>query len=287
MRFVVEACFSLWARCQRKVSPHCVEIGPFCPEKTDGSVPPQPLLKVNVDQQVGVLPTLTEDSTVNLRIPTGAVLAVTLMGATAVQAAAPGYTTADVNFRTGPDIDYPSVGVIPEGDDVYVEGCLRDESWCDVRWDGDRGWVYSEYLAFDYRGETVLLPDIGPSVLSIPFIAFAAANYWDRHYVGRPWYKDRRRWYNFKVRPRAGWRTPPRGARQRGWWRKNYRVPRGMRAAPTRNWRRPARIERRREIRQNRRENRRQVREERRENRRQIRSERRERRQDRRERRRP
>ena len=260
----------------------------------DGSASPQPLPKVYVDQQIGFSPVVMEEFTVNIRIPTGALLAFALIGATAAQAAAPGYTTADVNFRTGPDVEYPSVGVIPEGDDIYVEGCLRDESWCDVRWDGERGWVYSEYLAFDHRGETVLLPDIGPSVLSIPFIAFAAANYWDRHYVGRPWYKERRRWYNYKRRPRAGWRAPPRGARKQGWWRNEYRAPRGMKAPPRRGWKRPARAERRRNVRQNqrdvrgeRRENRRDARGERRENRREIRSERREQRQDRRERRRP
>lgn len=220
----------------------------------------------------------------NTRTVTAAFLAFAVIGATAAQAAAPGYTTAHVNLRTGPDIDFPAIDVIPEGDDVYVEGCLNDESWCDVRWDGARGWVYSEYLAFDYRGETVLLPDIGPSVLSIPFIAFAAAKYWDRHYVGRPWYKNRQRWFNFKVRPRAGWRAPPAGPRRRGWWRDNYRVPRGMWAPPARDWRRPARVERRRELREERRENRRDAREERRENRRELRQERRE---DRRDRRRP
>lgn len=215
----------------------------------------------------------------NKRTFTTALLAFAVIGATAAQAAAPGYTTADVNIRTGPDVDFPSIDVIPEGDDIDVVGCLRDESWCDVAWDGARGWVYSEYLAFDHRGETVLLPDIGPSVLSIPLIAFAAANYWDRHYIGRPWYKDRRRWYTFKVRPRAGWRRPPAGPRRRGWWRNEYRVPRGMRAAPARNWRRPARVERRREIRRDRRENRRDARQDRRENRREGRQERRERRQ--------
>lgn len=181
-----------------------------------------------------------------------ALMAFALLGATAAHAGAPGYTTADVNFRTGPDIDFPSVGVIPEGDDVFVVGCLRDESWCDVRWDGDRGWVYSEYLAFEYRGETVLLPDVGPEVFSIPIIAFAVASYWDRHYVGRPWYRKRDHWYNFRVRPRRGWRAPPRGQRTRGWWRKAYRTPHGMKAPPRQNWVRPHRDERRNRIQRNR-----------------------------------
>lgn len=167
-------------------------------------------------------------------------MALALISATGAHAAASGYTTVDLNLRTGPDTGFPVVDVIPEGDEVYVKGCLRDESWCDVRWDGTRGWVYSEYIAFDYRGDYALLPDIGLSAFSIPIIAFAASDYWRRHYVGRPWYRDRYRWYRYKVRPRRGWFAPPRGIRKRGWWRKNYRAPRGVRAAPyVRRWDRP------------------------------------------------
>lgn len=192
-----------------------------------------------------------------IRILAGAALALATFGATAAaQAASPGYTTANVNMRTGPDTEFPSVGVIPEGDDIYVEGCLRDESWCDVRWDGDRGWVYSEYIAFDYRGETTYLPDAGLSVFGIPVISFTADTYWRRHYVGRPWYKNRDRWFGYKWRPRKGWRAPPKGPRKRGWWRKGYDAPKGMRAPPDRGWKRP-RHEGRRDRRDDRRDDRR------------------------------
>jgi uncharacterized protein YraI len=176
---------------------------------------------------------------VRLRILAGAALAVAVLGATAAQAAAPGYTTANVNMRTGPDTDFPSVGVIPEGDDVFVEGCLRDESWCDVRWEGNRGWVFSEYLAFDYHGEETPLPDVGLSVFGIPIVGFVASDYWGRYYVGRPWYKDRNRWFAFKPRPRVGWHAPPHGPRKAGWWRQGYHAPSGMHAPPPRGWKRP------------------------------------------------
>ena len=149
----------------------------------------------------------------------GAVLALTTMGAATVQAA-PGFSTANVNIRTGPDIDFPSMGVIPEGEPVEIRGCLRDESWCDVSWDGGRGWVYSEYLAFEDRGEYVALPDVGPAAYRVPFITFTAGDYWDRYYRGRPWYRDRARWVEFRWRPRPGWHAPPPGPRKRGWWRR-------------------------------------------------------------------
>ncbi|WP_082072993.1 SH3 domain-containing protein [Hyphomicrobium sp. 99] len=152
--------------------------------------------------------------------------------------AAPGYATANVNLRAGPDIDYPSVGIIPDSDPVDVRGCLRDESWCDVIWAGNRGWVYSEYLALDYRGEPRPLPDYGVAAFGIPIIAFSAAEYWNHYYVGRPWYGDRARWFAYTPRPRPGWHAPPPGPRQPGWWRGGgYRPPQGMQPPPDRGWR--------------------------------------------------
>lgn len=182
----------------------------------------------------------------------GAIAGLTVMGIAAAHAA-PGFSTANVNMRTGPDTDFPAVDVIPEGEPVDIRGCLRDESWCDVIWAGNRGWVYSEYLAFEQRGEYVPLPDVGPAAFSIPIIAFAARDYWDRHYVGRPWYRDRARWYSYKVRPRAGWRAPPPGRRNPGWWRSGYRAPPGLKPPPN-HWRR---MERRHDRRDDRRDDRR------------------------------
>ncbi|MFA5899282.1 MAG: SH3 domain-containing protein [Hyphomicrobium sp.] len=211
-------------------------------------------------------------------------LAVAALATTAgltVANAEPGYTTANVNMRTGPDIDFPSIGVIPEGDDIYVEGCLRDESWCDVRWGPDRGWVYSEYLAFDYRGQTASLLDLGLGVFRIPIVTFTARDYWGRYYVGRPWYNDRARWYGFQVRPRVGWHAPPPGPRNAGWWRKGYNAPRGMRPPPDRGWRRPAHVERR-DFRRDNRGDRRDDRGDRRDDRRDDRGDRRDDRHDRR-----
>ena len=182
--------------------------------------------------------------TMKLRALFAAAALATVFGSAAAHAE-PGYATANVNMRTGPDIDFPSIGVIPEGEPIHVAGCLRDESWCDVRWGPDRGWVYSEYIAFAYRGSMVPLPDYGPAYFSIPFVTFAVRDYWDRYYVGRPWYRDRSRWYSYSWRPRRDWHAPPPGPRTPGWWRRGYVAPPGMRPPPDRGWRRPERIERR------------------------------------------
>ena len=153
--------------------------------------------------------------------------------------AEPAFSTADVNMRAGPDVEFPPVAVIPEGEPVYIKGCLRDELWCDVVWEDDRGWVYSEYLALDYRGELMPLPDVGLVEFRIPIISFAATDYWGRYYVGRPWYRDRDRWFSYRIRSRQGWHAPPPGPRRPGWWRSGYHAPSGMRPPPDRGWRRP------------------------------------------------
>ena len=178
-----------------------------------------------------------------MRTLAAAVLAVAALGVAAAHAE-PGYSTANVNMRTGPDTDFPSVGVIPEGEPIYVEGCLQDESWCDVRWADNRGWVYSEYIGFDRRGETVFLPDVGIAAFGIPVVTFVAADYWGRWYRGRPWYAEHARWEAFGWHPRPGWHAPPPGVRKAGWWRAGYVAPHGM-VAPPEHWRRVERHERR------------------------------------------
>jgi len=51
----------------------------------------------------------------NIRTLITALAAIATLGVAAAQAE-PGYSTANVNMRTGPDIEFPSVGVIPEGE---------------------------------------------------------------------------------------------------------------------------------------------------------------------------
>lgn len=170
----------------------------------------------------------------------GAVVAFAAMGIAAAQAA-PGYSTVNLNLRTGPDTEFPRVDTIPEGDPIEILGCLRDESWCDIVWAGNRGWVYSEYIAVDHRGDYVPLPDLGLSAFRIPVVRFAASDYWGRHYVGRPWYAERNRWYGYKPRARKGWRAPPSGKRTPGWWRSGYQAPKGLKPPSERGWKRPDR----------------------------------------------
>lgn len=57
-----------------------------------------------------------------------------------------GYSTANVNQRTGPSVGYPVIQVIPANARVRIYGCLTGVTWCDTSFAGRRGWVSSRYL---------------------------------------------------------------------------------------------------------------------------------------------
>ena len=92
--------------------------------------------------------------------------------------------TQNVHVRAGPDVGYPSLDVARAGDDIYVYGCLRYEPWCDVDYDGLRGWISSHYLAF-YDGGYRYVGQQAVYRMRAPVITFSISNYWDRHYRGR------------------------------------------------------------------------------------------------------
>ena len=112
----------------------------------------------------------------------------------AAASAAEGYATANVNMRSGPSTRYPAVTVIPAGTPVEIHGCLSDVFWCDVSFYNGRGWVSGNYVQVDYRQERVLIEPDYYGGLGIPTVTFEIGNYWDRHYRGRNFYRDRDRY---------------------------------------------------------------------------------------------
>lgn len=153
-----------------------------------------------------------------------------LLGAAALLAASlmPGVASADravatanVNLRAGPSTGYPAVDVVPFGKDVRVHGCLRARSWCDVSVYGLRGWMSSNYLAFERRGRRYT-GETAVRYIEAPVITFQVGDYWDRHYRARPFYRERARWERRRdlydvapPPPRREWRE--RRQRDRDW----------------------------------------------------------------------
>ncbi|MEN3950236.1 SH3 domain-containing protein [Iodidimonas sp. SYSU 1G8] len=107
--------------------------------------------------------------------------------------ALPGYTTARVQVKAGPDLAYPTVGSIKRGAPLRINGCLRDWSWCEVTARRDRGWIRGDLVAADYRGRRVNVIQVAPR-MNLPVISFSFRSYWDNHYRDRGFYRDRGRW---------------------------------------------------------------------------------------------
>lgn len=196
----------------------------------------------------------------------------------AALAATIGVATTNVNLRAGPSTSYPAVDVVPSGDEVRVFGCLADRAWCDVRYDGLRGWMSSNYIALFESGRRYVGGD-AVYRLRAPVISFTFGSYWDDHYRGRGFYRERDRYERFSRGDRNWQRAERREERRddRRDWREERREDRGER----REERREDRFERR----EDRRENRVERREERRDERVERPQERGERREDRVERR--
>lgn len=173
----------------------------------------------------------------------GLALALTL-GLSSAASAASGFVTGNVNLRAGPSTDYPVVVTLVAGEGLEIFGCLSGYSWCDVDWNGYRGWVSSNYLQTVYQSRRVRLVEAPPAIISFSF-----GNYWDNYYRGRPFYRDRDRYDRREIRQER--RQDRREARQER--REDRREARQDRRQERRQ---EARQERRQERRAERRENR-------------------------------
>jgi uncharacterized protein YraI len=104
-----------------------------------------------------------------------------------------GYPITNVNLRAGPGTYYPVIVVVPTHAPIGILGCLGDYTWCDVFFQGNRGWMRSIYLKGWYRGYYYSLRDYAPR-LGYRVVSFDIGPYWDSYYRDRPFYRDRGRW---------------------------------------------------------------------------------------------
>ena len=128
-----------------------------------------------------------------------------LLALPALALAADGYTTGNVNLRAGPDSSYPLIDTLPAGAPLSIQGCTSGWEWCDVIFQGERGWVAGNFIQYDYNNQYVLVPQYGVQI-GIPIVTFVISNYWDSYYRNRPFYRERTRWY---ARPMPRRAPPP------------------------------------------------------------------------------
>lgn len=114
-----------------------------------------------------------------------------------------GYTATSTRLYSGPLRDYPTVRTVRRGTVVNVYGCLRDWTWCDVTYRGNRGWIAGNALRIQYQGRR---RGIGAG-MGIGVTTFAFGSYWENHYQGRRFYGQRQQWqsqYDNGYRPEWG-----------------------------------------------------------------------------------
>jgi uncharacterized protein YraI len=103
------------------------------------------------------------------------------------------FITSGAALLAGPAPDYPPVADLSPGEPVQVYGCLDGYGWCDVSFQGYRGWFDGRLLAYPYQGIRVPLAGFGAQV-GVPVVIFSVEDYWGRFYRDRPFYRDRARW---------------------------------------------------------------------------------------------
>ncbi len=113
--------------------------------------------------------------------------AVIAIGAASTADARPVLVTADLNVRTGPGIQHPSVGVIRGGSTAEVGRCFQ--GWCEIAWGPLRGFSSQAYLdGFGPPPAPAYVPPPPPPVY------YAPRPYYNPYYYNpyRPW---RRHWW--------------------------------------------------------------------------------------------
>ena len=95
-----------------------------------------------------------------------------LLGSAGLAEAEMAATTAtDIEVRSGPGAEFPTVGVATRGSEAILDGCVEGSRWCRVDVNGMRGWVYAQYLSVEQNGASVVVQDHRDD-LGIPTITY-------------------------------------------------------------------------------------------------------------------
>lgn len=118
--------------------------------------------------------------------------AVIVLGVSIAAEARPVLVTSDLNVRTGPGTEHPSVGVIRGGSTAEVGRCFQ--GWCEIAWGPLRGFSSQAYL--DGYG-----PPPAPAYQPAPPVYYGprpyygpGPGYYNPYNPYRPWRRHWRDW---------------------------------------------------------------------------------------------
>jgi uncharacterized protein YraI len=120
-------------------------------------------------------------------------IAVTALALSHGAQASQAFVTSGASMVAGPGADYPTVAELSPGEPVQVIGCLEGYGWCDIAFQGYRGWFDGRLLAAPLNGLREPLLGFGGEI-GVPVVGFTIEDYWGRFYRGQPFYRDRARW---------------------------------------------------------------------------------------------
>lgn len=80
-------------------------------------------------------------------------------------------TATDMEVRSGPGPQYPTVGMATRGSEAALDGCIEGSRWCRVDVNGMRGWVYAQHLNVEQNGNTLIVEEHRDD-LGVPTIVY-------------------------------------------------------------------------------------------------------------------
>jgi uncharacterized protein YraI len=140
---------------------------------------------------------------------TGAVLTLSGFAAHAETTTTIWFVPGTVQLRAGPDMSFPVVASIPSNERMALEGCLQGWSWCDVNWNGQRGWVSGKDIEAIHQNKTVRLSEIVSPPVQVPVVTYNTAAYWDTYYKTTPFYTKRQEFFRWEPAPASSSATSP------------------------------------------------------------------------------
>jgi len=104
-----------------------------------------------------------------MKMPLAAAAATLAIATSAI--AFQGTATIDLPLRSGPGPMHSIIGTIERQAPVEVEGCIENGNWCQVSYNGKRGWAHAGNIGAQTQGRTVVISE-ARSTMQVPVVRY-------------------------------------------------------------------------------------------------------------------